>query len=1030
MSRGSSQRRLRPLVHGLVALAVTGGLVAAAYQPSRAEDELPNRIPQAPPYVTAEAAAFPPPFESHWKEHHNPGTCSTCHSRIFKEWNGSMMSNSWRDPGWRGAFLLVARLTSTAGNCDTPNPPDGSKKSSLNPFANADCSASFDMGTGTHETAHSGSLFDGFCAQCHMPTNYVDNVPLAGVSTDPKTGREHGKLDPDFNPTSDNGTGLAFATLEGQLRNTETGKRGIFCAVCHTLVDTRQMPFTNHTKSGTPYPAATRAASRAAQLPLEAQDRPLPPAPGSPHLGHAIGAGSYQLSPHAIGFPEYLGPLAGNPPKAAADPYLSGVFGTHVPLQQAKFSTGHKGYYQNLHERAELCAACHDVTNPLTIRNVKGKWVGGFPIERTYTEWSSSRYADRPGNLNFDPRFKRDCQTCHMQQDFGHPGTAKALYQDGRPIPPLTGNPANDGPERTPYFAHHFIGGNSYSTRLVGADVDAFGTPEAYPQLSTYSYSSADPKSVYNNAYWTNVKAHGPVTQHARLAWDRLRNVLDLDVTAPAAAPAGRSVPLRVTVTNSGSGHKFPSGFPEGRVAWLAVRAFDLASGAELPIYDSFWKRTSRGVGYLTRDDGKDPRYPQCDEVLPAGSPDPYAVQFKAVASLGDGCPTLELPYATPLNLVVNRKGLPIDRQGRVIDAANPNPLPRFTDTNGNGDLFDDSYLADTRLQPLPHPGATASLDRYSVVLPPGVRGPVAVSATVYYQSFEAVVAKKFLGNLADTNTNFRLETCVLGGACDGRKPETEPAVVEGSPPVPMISRSWVIDVQGGAEAPPPSVHTYPAAGATGVYRDVVVKAFFSQPVQGVDAGRFTLTDQKGAPVPAFVDAIGDGTWGLFPHQVFLEAGKTYTARLAAGVCDFHGKSCSTSATVWKFQVAATDDQAHGDTSVQLGFPAWQKAAPQAPAVLAVGPADAGSVALAFSKPVMNVTPRTVRLTEMAGADCKAAGAPLAGSFTANATGDRWLWRPEKNLPAGRRYCVSVDSAVYDLEGRGLARPYVGGFRR
>ncbi|MDP9121949.1 MAG: hypothetical protein M3O15_11405, partial [Acidobacteriota bacterium] len=409
---------------GAVCLGVTGLLVAGAYSPSRDPGELPNRLPQAPPYVTAEAQAFPPPFETHWKESHNPGKCATCHSRIFKEWNGSMMSNSWRDPGWRGAFLMVARSTSTAGNCDTPNPPDGTEKALLNPFANADCSSTFDIGTGKHTTFHSGSLLDGFCAQCHMPSNYVDNVPLAGVSRDPATGLEHGRLDPRFNPTSDNGTGLAFATLDSQIRNTETGQRGIFCAVCHTYSDTREMPFGNYHKSGTPYPAAAAPRSREALLPLGSLDRPVTPAPGVPNQGYAIGAGSYRLSPHAIGFPEYFGPLGKNP-RGGPDAYLSGVFGAPVAPQQGVFSA-HKGYYQVLHERAEMCSACHDVSNPLTIKNPLGKWVGGFPIERTYTEWLSSRYADRPGNKNFDPKWKRDCQTCHMQQTYGKPGTAQA----------------------------------------------------------------------------------------------------------------------------------------------------------------------------------------------------------------------------------------------------------------------------------------------------------------------------------------------------------------------------------------------------------------------------------------------------------------------------------------------------------------------------------------------------------------------------------------------------------------------------
>jgi hypothetical protein len=45
----------------------------------------------------------------------------------------------------------------------------------------------------------------------------------------------------------------------------------------------------------------------------------------------------------------------------------------------------------------------------------------------------------------------------------------------------------------------------------------------------------------------------------------------------------------------------------------------------------------------------------------------------------------------------------------------------------------------------------------------------VAVTTTVYYQSFEAVVAKKLLGNLTDTDLDGTLEPCVLQGACDGR---------------------------------------------------------------------------------------------------------------------------------------------------------------------------------------------------------------------------------------------------------------------
>src|SRR5215203_6769729 len=223
---------------------------------------LPNRIPEPAPYNVSEAQSHPPPYEADWNGPNNPGVCDSCHSRIFNEWNGSMMSNSWRDPGWRGAFLLIARLTATDGNCDVPNPPDGTARSQINPFANANCSSTFNLGTTTHTTSGSGSLLDDFCARCHMPANYVDNVPLANVTTDAPSGLEHGQVDPNFDPTSSNGTSRAFATLASQLRNTEAGQRGVFCETCHTSAETRYTPYHNYQKSGTEYRPAAGTGSR------------------------------------------------------------------------------------------------------------------------------------------------------------------------------------------------------------------------------------------------------------------------------------------------------------------------------------------------------------------------------------------------------------------------------------------------------------------------------------------------------------------------------------------------------------------------------------------------------------------------------------------------------------------------------------------------------------------------------------------------------------------------------------------------
>src|SRR6516165_3157212 len=192
---------------------------ALVYQLGRGTlKDLPNRIPEAAPYVITEATAFPPPYDQTWQDQDNPGQCQACHQKIFDEWNGSMMSNSWRDPVWRAAFLLLARATSAFGECDTPNPPDDTPKATHNPFANkGECSSTFDLGTEKYTVSRPGSLLDFFCSRCHMPTDYMDNIPLKDIKL--VHGLEHAPGDPNFNPTADNGTGIAFATLDPQYRN-------------------------------------------------------------------------------------------------------------------------------------------------------------------------------------------------------------------------------------------------------------------------------------------------------------------------------------------------------------------------------------------------------------------------------------------------------------------------------------------------------------------------------------------------------------------------------------------------------------------------------------------------------------------------------------------------------------------------------------------------------------------------------------------------------------------------------------------
>ncbi len=256
-----SDVRWLALILGMILIALMLLALLSAQVEAR-HGELPNRIPEAAPYNTSEARHAPPPYEAYWSGINHPKLCATCHARIVAEWSGSMMANAWRDPGWRGAFLLLSRMTATDGNCDIPEPPDGTPKAQLNPFANGDCSSTFDLGTTTQTTTGSGSLLDDFCSRCHMPTNYVDQIALANVQRDTPSGLEHGAVTPSFDPTSANGTETAFAKVEAAGRNTESAMMGVTCAVCHTFVESRATPYHHYEQADEVYPPALGTGAR------------------------------------------------------------------------------------------------------------------------------------------------------------------------------------------------------------------------------------------------------------------------------------------------------------------------------------------------------------------------------------------------------------------------------------------------------------------------------------------------------------------------------------------------------------------------------------------------------------------------------------------------------------------------------------------------------------------------------------------------------------------------------------------------
>lgn len=159
---------------------------------------------------------------------------------------------------------------------------------------------------------------------------------------------------------------------------------------------------------------------------------------------------------------------------------------------------------------SEFCGVCHDVSNPYLSTD---PWNTPphlqVPVERTYSEWKLSWYATR-GEAG-------TCQSCHMPRYAGHasnlPGT----------------------PYRLNVAGHDFSGGNTFGLKAIGM-----------------MWEGVD----------VNLLAEG-VTRSVAM----LRQSARLEV---AAGTVGDSVVALVRITNM-TGHKFPTGFPEGRVAWISV---------------------------------------------------------------------------------------------------------------------------------------------------------------------------------------------------------------------------------------------------------------------------------------------------------------------------------------------------------------------------------------------------------------------------------------------------------------------------
>ena len=234
-----------------------------------------------------------------------------------------------------------------------------------------------------------------------------------------------------------------------------------------------------------------------------------------------------------------------------------------APLMRGPYSdavASHETVYSPFHNSAAMCGICHDVSSPVFERTGDYDYSPTpfdeehanmdvrdmVPVERTFSEWTRSEYASAGV---YAPQFAGDkpdgivstCQDCHMRDV-----TASACNEPG-------------APNRSDMGLHDFTGGNTFVPDII----------------ETFYPDEVDP---------------------AQLAAAKARAISMIQLAATVElTPEDFGVTVRVV---NETGHKLPSGYPEGRRVWLHVQAFD-AGGAQ--VYESGHYDFS--TGELTHDE-------------------------------------------------------------------------------------------------------------------------------------------------------------------------------------------------------------------------------------------------------------------------------------------------------------------------------------------------------------------------------------------------------------------------------------------
>jgi len=245
-----------------------------------------------------------------------------------------------------------------------------------------------------------------------------------------------------------------------------------------------------------------------------------------------------------------------------------GPFAINPPPQHSAYRTDFLGQNSNFMAEARLCGTCHNVDNPVLSWDAGRSqyWPNGsnlaapsfeagelFPIETTFDEWANSQYATTQGV--HAPRFAgakpdgivRTCQDCHMRRSTG-------LAAD-------TGVNRDCSPANGCLPEHGLIGANAW-------------VPQLLQDVRWRLNSIAD-----TNELDTNLAE----------ARQMLRNAATMTVTLGSNGVITGAI---ARVYNE-TGHKLPTGYPEGRRMWINLKAYNAAGTL---VYESGAYNPATGV--------------------------------------------------------------------------------------------------------------------------------------------------------------------------------------------------------------------------------------------------------------------------------------------------------------------------------------------------------------------------------------------------------------------------------------------------